>query len=189
MYEGQDKMIDFCIRAFGNFCNSSPVLQVASGAQVLWCGKVSGYKEIQCQVPLHQSIVISGIGKISGEQGVFDTYLGEQGTIVNDKYLQILDISINDISMGQHWLTNLDIISDVGHQKFISSTFWFNGKLCFSIDEPILDWIIEKKYIQFSQNSDFDVDFRSGQGKFDYRPMIKQIQKIKSILNDSDPNL
>jgi hypothetical protein len=182
-------MIDFGITAFGNFCNSAPNLRISAGPCVLWSGDISGHREIRCKIPTRELITISGIGKVNGEHGVYDTYVDEQGCIVNDKYLKILDVSIHGISMENQWLDNLDLISAAGMQKFKSNTFWCNGQLTFSVDEPVLDWIIEKKYLQFTQNGNLVADARSGQDKFNYRPMIEQIQKIKSLLNDSYPNL
>jgi len=182
-------MIDLCIDAFGNFCNSSPVLNIRAGSKVLWSGEIFGYQQIRCKIPTHTHIVVGGIGKVNGEQGVYDTYVDELGNIVNDKYLKILNVAINGIGMDQQWLNNLVLINEFDSRKFDCATFWHNGEVSFDVHEPVLDWIIEKKYIQFTQHLDARLDAKSGQDKFYYQPMIKQIQKIKSMLNDQDISL
>lgn len=182
-------MIDFRIKTFGNFCNSAPFLHVSAGSHTLWTGNISGHVEIHCRIPTCQPITVSGIGKLDGEHGVYDTYVDEEGSIINDKYLRILDISIHGVSMENQWLNNLDLVCETGSGKFAPNAFWSNGRLVFEVDEPVLDWIIDQKYLQFVQDFDIVLDAKSGHDRFYYGPMIKQIQKIRSMLNDSHPDL
>jgi hypothetical protein len=49
---------------------------------------------------------------------------------------------------------------------------------------PLLDWIIQEKFIKVEQNVIVPHDARSGERKFDYAYIQEKIKDIQKIIND-----
>jgi hypothetical protein len=64
-----------------------------------------------------------------------------------------------------------------------------NGSIQFKITLPVIDWIIEEKFIKQEKKLAFESHARSGQYKFEYEYVQEKIQAIRQILNDQDINL
>jgi hypothetical protein len=64
-----------------------------------------------------------------------------------------------------------------------------NGSIQFKITSPVIDWIIEEKFIKQEKKLEFESHARSGQYKFEYEYVTEKIQSIKKIINDKNLNL
>lgn len=159
------------------FCNSWPKLKIYVNDNLLFNDFIVEHRLISLVVPNSETftVVIEGIEKQFGENNVWDTKLdGEE--IIEDKTLKILDVQIDDISMGSMWLQNLSN----------NGTFYKNEKLFFTITTPILNWIIEEKFIR-NQSS---AGTYSGGDKFSYDKVLNTINYIKNkYFNDQNINL
>jgi len=159
------------------FCNSWPKLKIHVNDNLLFDDFIVEHRLFSLVVPESETftVVIEGIGKQFGENNIWDTKLdGEE--IIEDKTLRILDIQIDDISMGSSWLQNLSN----------NGTFYKNEKLFFIITTPILNWIIEEKFIK-NQSS---AGAYSGGDKFSYDKVVNTINHIKNkYFNDQNINL
>jgi hypothetical protein len=104
--------------------------------------------------------------------------------IIADKWLSINNIWIDNISMGPEWVRSLTLSNDTGTQQFLDRTWWNNGSISFSIELPLLDWIINEKFIKVEQNIVASHDARSGERKFDYGYIQEKIKTIQTLIND-----
>lgn len=171
---------------YGNPCNTDPVLQVYAGENVILNSAVSGDVELAIEIPVATIIRIVGIGKNLNS----DTYVDEFGKILNDKYLLVKDLKIDNISMGITWMQSLIVKYHNRESEFLSLGFWENGEISFKIEEPLLNWIIYQKFIQFENNKSLlDINDRSGQFKFNYTPIQQKLTRIKNLINDKNLNL
>lgn len=170
---------------YGNSCNTDPVLQIYAGQDTIWNSAVSGDVELSVEIPVATIIRIVGIDKNLHS----DTHVDVSGKILNDKYLLIKDIKINNISMGIIWMQNLIAKYHNRKSKFLSLGFWENGEISFEIEEPLLDWIIYQKFIQFENNKLMDINDRSGQAKFNYASIQQKLTRIKDLINDKNFDL
>lgn len=120
------------------------------------------------------NVSFAGINKLSGENNIWDTILDENGNILKDKSILINDISINSISMGDIWIRSQSFNSGTFNYK----GFYENGELNFSIENPVLDWIITEKYIknQIINNT----EMYDGSDKFDHKNILNKINHIES---------
>jgi hypothetical protein len=66
---------------------------------------------------------------------------------------------------------------------------WDNGSIQFAIKTPVLNWIIEEKFINPTIQRRNSVNDFSGQDKFDYDYIQRKIKSIKSIIHDQKSNL
>ena len=170
---------------YGNSCNNDPVLQIYADQDMLLDTAVTGNIEILIEIPVAKIIRIVGIGKDLNK----DTQVDESGKILNDKYLLVKDLKINNISMGIIWLQHLTVKYHNRESEFLYTGFWENGEISFTIQEPLLDWIIHQKFIQFENNQSTDINNRSGQFRFNYTPIQEKITCIKNLINDKNFNL
>lgn len=155
-----------------------PKVSILINKDILFEGIIDGLHELDCPVELKDGDVVTvvGINKRNGEDGVWDTIVDSNGNIISDKYLVINNIMINNISMGREWISSINSLGN-----FESNSIYKNGELKFIAQEPLLNWIIEQKYI--NKKSDV-VDSYSGAGKFDYEYIRNRIDAIKQLLDD-----
>jgi hypothetical protein len=128
-------------------------------------------------------ITLSGIGKKTGEDGNWDTVIDENNKIVQDKYLVVKDILIDKISMGSDWIKTLQV-EPVQHKQPPFTGWWQNGSVSFTLDLPVLDWIIQQKFINAQLPTMSDTNARSGDDRFDYDYIQRKIVAIKKIISD-----
>lgn len=170
----------------GSECNEWPALTVLHNQQVVYSGSIVGTAEVDFDITLEQSnqITLQGINKAQGENGKWDTRLDESGAIIADKWLAINNVWIDDISMGPEWVKSLTMINHTGAQPFLDRTWWNNGYIEFAIELPLLDWIINEKFIKVEQNIVAAHDARSGEQRFDYGYIQEKIKAIQTLIDD-----
>lgn len=178
----------FKLSLLGSKCNEYPRLTILHNQQVVYSGLIIDSAEVEVNVDLGTQevnlITLQGIDKSQGVNGKWDTQLDKDGQIVADKWLTINNIWIDDISMGPEWIRSLTLVNGTGEQLFLSKTWWDNGSIEFSIQMPLLDWIIQEKFIKVEQNVIVAHDARSGERKFDYAYIQEKIKDIQKIIND-----
>ena len=86
--------------------------------------------------------------------------------------------------MGSEWIKSLTLVDNAGTKQFLNATWWDNGSINFSIEFPLLDWIIYEKFIKPEQNTIVAHDARSGERKFDYVYIQEKIKDIQKLIND-----
>lgn len=84
--------------------------------------------------------------EITGKN-VENTKLDDQSNIVQDSYVEILDLQFNDISVV-NMLKNVEnfglfVSDDSKHKITQTSTFGFNGVLNIRFKVPIYNWLLE----------------------------------------------
>lgn len=175
--------LNLSISVFGSKVNSWPTLLISINDCIVYNKEVSGSKTISIDVDVTEvyHINISGIGKKFGEDGVYDTIVDSQGNIIQDKSLIITDISVNGIAMDDHWIRSLPFFTD-NFTNFSAKGFYTSGELRFSITEPVLDWIINERFIKHkTQNT----QIFGGGDKFEYTEILNKIDHIKkTYFND-----
>jgi hypothetical protein len=85
--------------------------------------------------------------------------------------------------MGHEWIRSLTLVNN-NHEKFLTRTWWNNGSISFSIQEPLLDWIIQEKFINSEENTIAPRHARSGERRFDYMYIQGKIKAIRKIIDD-----
>jgi hypothetical protein len=176
----------FKLNLTGSECNEYPQLTILHNQCVVYSGPVVDSTSVEVELSLQESnlITLQGINKSQGENGKWDTRLDDAGNIIADKWLSINNIWIDDISMGPEWIKSLMLINHTGTHQFLDRTWWNNGSISFSIQMPLLDWIIHEKFIKVEQNIIAPHDARSGEVKFDYSYIQEKIKVIQKMLND-----
>lgn len=152
----------------GTFCNSWPHLKIYINDSLLFDDFIDGYQTVNLSIADSPSytIVIEGIKKQFGENNVWDTQvINDQ--IVDDKTLEIIDLRIENISMGNSWIRTL--------LPNFTGVFYKNETLTFIVTSPILDWIIEQKYV----NAQLSAAPFSGGDRFSHQNIINRINSIK----------
>lgn len=185
-------VVKFGISATGHKCNTFPELTILQNDKIVYSGFVENKSQILIDLDLANSdiITIKGIGKSFGQNNIWDTKIDEFNNIVEDKILVIHDISFDGISMGTEWLKNLDAVVDNQQVKFSNTSFYFNGHINLTVNLPLLDWIIDQKYIKPAKQLNTGKEkLGSGANKFIYTDVTKYITKIKALLNDENTSM
>lgn len=170
----------------GSKCNEYPRFTVLHNQQIVYSGLIEESTEVELEIELqtHNQITLEGIDKSQGDNGKWDTQLDKDGQIVADKWLSINNIWIDNISMEPEWVKSLTLVDSNGTQQFLSRTWWNNGSISFKIELPLLDWIIDEKFIKVEKNTVAPHDARSGERKFDYVYIHEKIKAIQTLIND-----
>ena len=178
--------MNFKLELFGYKCNEYPQLTIMYNQQTVYSGMIEEKTILEFDLKLQESttITLQGINKSQGENGKWDTKLDDNGQIIADKRLTINNIWFDNVGMGQEWIRSLTIINNNGAEQFSSSTWWNNGSINFSIEYPLLDWIIQEKFIKVEKSIGTSSDSRSGEGKFGYKYIEEKIKTIRQIIND-----
>ena len=165
---------------FGSYCNEFPEILILHNNNVLHSGFVDSTAQLEFNIEIADNdlITVNGIGKSHGENNKWDTVLDQNGSIVSDKFLVINNILLDNIPMELPWIESL---SSTGN--FINHTFYSNGSISFTIRLPILDWIIEEKFISVEQQTGNE-DVYSGSNRFDYKYIQNKIDSIKKLFDD-----
>ena len=176
----------FKLSLFGSRCNEYPRLTVLHNRQVVYSELIVNSADVEIDLDMQEvnQITLQGIDKSQGVNGKWDTQLDKDGQIVADKCLTINNIWIDNISMGTEWIKSLTLVTGTDEHLFLDKTWWDNGSIDFSIQMPLLDWIIQEKFIKVEQNVIVPHDARSGERKFDYAYIQEKIKDIQKIIND-----
>ena len=166
------------LRLYGNKCNDYPTVKVQLNKATIFSGIVvdNVYVDLPCFLQDNDTITISGIDKKHGENGVWDTIVGSDGTIIEYKYLKINSIMLFDIDMGTDWIKSINNGSD---------SFYDDGSFSFTVKYPFYDWIIEEKFIKQEKEVQANLaSSYSGHGRYSYEPIKVKIDAIKKLLDD-----
>jgi hypothetical protein len=176
----------FKIKLTGSKCNEYPYLTILHNQQVLYSGSIINSTILEFDIELQETnlITFQGINKSQGENNKWDTQLNDSGQIIADKSLLINNIWFDNISMELEWIRSLTLVTKTGKEPFSANGWWDNGTINFSIQVPLLDWIIQEKFINVEQNVVAPHDARSGDQRFDYNYIREKIKLIRKIMND-----
>lgn len=176
----------FKLNLTGFKCNEYPQLTILHNQQVVYSELIVDSSEVEVDLSLQEFnlITLQGINKSNGENGKWDTQLDDDGNIIADKRLLINNIWIDNISMETEWIKSLMLSTDTNTQQFLDRTMWNNGSISFSIELPLLDWIINEKFIKVEQSMVASHDSRSGEQRFDYVYIKEKIKTILTLIND-----
>ena len=169
-------------------CNSWPWLQITCDQSILFNNEIQDYQSLTFPIQpnsKHCNIKLIGIKKYN------DTLVDFDGKIIKDKSLRIDKISINDIDMGDEFIRHLKFSNEQGEKfDFLNQTFYSNGSISIDITHPIVDWIIEKKFIALLPlYGDSSAKYETTFSKFEYKSLNEKIAKIEALINDQNPNL
>lgn len=170
----------------GNKCNEYPHLTILYNQQIVYSDLVKEHAIIELNIDLVSvnTLVLKGIGKSQGQDGKWDTVLDSAGNIVEDKNLLINNIWFDDIAMDRRWIQSLPKYNTNDSMEICNMGMWENGHIEFNIQLPLLNWIIEEKFIKFEQNQNKSFAARSGESKFDYNYIQEKLNLITRLLND-----
>jgi len=174
----------------GSCCNEYPWICIMHNDNIVYQGHVEEQQVLEFDLPAQPSnrICMAGLAKRNGENGKWDTMVDDQGRIVKDKNIKINDIRIESISMGMEWIKNLPMHQDNGTIQPCMLGMYANGRIDFVIQEPVLSWIIEEKFIKHEQKLDIASHQRSGQARFEYGFVTEKIQAIKKLMHAQNSN-
>jgi hypothetical protein len=180
-----------CFNLTGNHCNEYPCLTIYYNKDNIFCDYIYNQTVLEFDVDFSDIgiITLSGIQKSNGLNDKWDTVLDNTGQIVKDKNLQINNISVDNIDMGTPWINRLPMCKENNETISCQSGMWDNGSIQFAIKAPVLNWIIEEKFINPVIQHQSPIKNFSGQDKFDYEYIRHKIKSIKSIIHDQKSNL
>ena len=175
----------FKLELVGNKCNEYPQLTILHNQQIVYSGVIKENTTLELDIDLQETnlITLQGIDKSQGKNGKWDTQVDSNGQITADKWLSINTVWVDDVSMGQEWIRSLTLVKDTNEERFLG-TWWDNGSINFTVQLPLLDWIIQEKYIRAEQATIAAHDARSGDRKFDYSYIQEKIKAIQQLIND-----
>lgn len=179
-------MNKFKLELVGTECNGYPYLSIFHNQQSVYSDVVKGTTIIELELTLqtHNTIILKGIEKSTGQNGVWDTRLDANNNIVRDKSLLINNIWFDNIAMNQQWIQTLPMQAEHKTPFPCNSGMWENGQIEFDVELPLLNWIIYEKFIKFENEKRKVLSDRSGETRFDYEYIEDKISLIKKILND-----
>jgi len=169
-------------------CNSWPWLEITCDQSILFDKEIKDHQTLTFTIQSnnkHCNIKLIGIKKHN------DTLVDSNDNIIKDKSLRIDKISINNIDMGDEFIRHLKFINEQGEEfDFLNQTFYSNGTISIDIKHPIIDWMIEKKFIALlpmygNSTAKYETTF----SKFEYQSLNEKIAKIEALINDQNPNL
>jgi hypothetical protein len=174
------------LELFGSKCNDYPSLSVLHNKLTVYSGNVVENFTVEIDLDPADSnlITLVGINKSDGKNGKWDTVVDADGNILQDKYLLVNDICLDDISMGREWIKKLHFESSDHNDNTVFTGWWQNGTVSFKIELPLFDWIIQQKFILAESAESLNSSDRSGESRFGYRYIQNKINIIKHILND-----
>lgn len=170
----------------GTKCNEYPHLTVLHNQKIVYSDFVVEQNVIELDLELAQDnlIILQGIGKSHGENNKWDTVVDSTGRIIEDKNLLINNICFDGIAMNQPWIRSLPFCHTNNSKSLCNSGMWDNGYIEFDIQLPLLNWIIQEKFIKFEQDQSKSAVARSGESKFDYNYIQEKLNLITRLLND-----
>jgi hypothetical protein len=168
------------IKTAGFFCNTWPVMTIIQGEN-----KYEYQIEEESDVNLvldNAPFQIGMFNKSFGKNRIWDTKTDSSGNILEDKFIEIKEIEIDEVSV-LHLLTKIDYNSKeqgccIVHDRCLR----FNGHWNFDIGENPYDWIIDKNYQKTNQYRDTSY-FSDFSVVTDYREHYYYIKKIKDIMS------
>jgi hypothetical protein len=169
-------------------CNRWPWLQITCDQSILYDNEIHGGQNLTLTIPFENNLCNI---KLIGIKKYHDTKIDSDGKIIEDKSLRIDNISINDINMGDEFIRHLNFKDEQGNEiSFLNQTFYLNGSISIDINQPIIDWIIEKKFIVLlptygNSTAKYETTF----SKFEYKLLNEKIAKIEALINDKNLNL
>ena len=167
-------MIHLELEFTATHCNSWPSIQILGNQTIIWQGIVEQTQYLDFFLPQKSThIEIVGLGKSQGENNVWDTKVDDNGRIVEDKTLALKTVKINTIDMKQAWIDRL---------PGIKYGVWYeNTTTEFTIKEPVIDWIIQTKFIDRPQ--DKSIMYNNFDTKWNYSVLQDRIASLKNKLN------
>lgn len=174
------------LELFGSNCNEYPSLLVLHNNHKVYSANIIENCTVEIDLEPSDSnfITLVGINKSNGKNGKSDTVVDVDGNILQDKYLLVNDICLDDISMGSEWIKKLYFESPEHNNSTAFTGWWQNGSVSFKIELPLLDWIIQEKFIRAESAESLNSSDRSGESRFDYKYIQNKIDIIKKIIND-----
>lgn len=132
----------------GYYCNDWPNVKIFLNDNVLYDGKVLNQKRFvftNIEFKETNTLIIEHYGKRFGEDNIWDTEVGENNNIINDRHFTVNDILVNDISLKEVWhhgsFSDYEIIQEHVDKLF----FNFNMSYTFNFETPFYNWLIDKK--------------------------------------------
>lgn len=178
--------INLKITASGNYCNTWPELHIAvNNISQTFTIKEDIVIDLSFKLPKNNTLTFGMINKSFGKNGIWDTAIDENsGSIVNDKFIKIKDIQINEVSVID-FLDKYFYQSDQEPIQIHDQTLRFNGQYSMDFTTPIYNWIIGQRKLFLQQNT-----INKNQSYFsnyknvyaDYDNQLKIISQLKKIL-------
>ena len=177
--------MNFKFELYGSACNGYPLLTVAHNNKVVYSDAIVENQTVELDLlPAQTNLIsLSGIGKKNGENGLWDTVIDKHNQVVQDKYLVVKNILIDNIPMGHDWIKTLRFES-LHDNDSVFLGWWQNDSVSFTVELPLLDWIIEQKFMNNHPTTGSDINARSGDARFDYDYIQDKIAAIKKIISD-----
>lgn len=185
-------VVNIKVFANGYYCNQWPRFQLIHGSKVVWDGEIKGSCVIEVDLLCADvdSLTLKHLDKKFGEDGIWDTL--PDGSA--DRYVEITDIKLDDVSIGEKLLSALVFCtewSDVQrlHQDpgFIEqySEFCSNGRMSFNgsikleFETPIYNWLIPKKFKVEKTETAY---FSNYSLRWHYEKDLELIKEIKELM-------
>lgn len=77
---------------------------------------------------------------LSGK-GEFDTLVDEDGNILQDKFIHLVDIKIDNLSIDQHYLPRFVEFTTEKNETILSSYWGFNGTCLIDFSPTPFQWV------------------------------------------------
>lgn len=169
------------IKATGFFYNTWPILTITQN------GTKFDYpieNETDVSIVLENAPFQLGMyNKSFGTNKIYDTKLDASGNILEDKFIKIEEIEIDEVSIL--WLLRkVDYNSkEQGCLMVTDSCLRFNGEWNFPIGDNPYDWIIDTKYQKTNEYRDtsYFSDYTIINNYSDHYQYINKIRKILDI--------
>lgn len=173
------------------YCNQWPELTVQFNDKNIFCKNISEEQTIDL-ILNHQSenrLKIGLSNKRFGIENIWDTQTDQDGNIISDLKLILVDVLIDGISIIDILLKNMYHTNNTSGQPqnnkkiYSDGNINFNGFFEFKYSLPLLNSIINQK---FKIPVDNNVSYFSNYTKaFHYDNDLKIIEEIEEILNET----
>jgi hypothetical protein len=172
-----------------NWCNQWPELLIRFNDTVIFQNLIKEKQTVKLSLHSKNQNNTLNIGlnnKRFGENGIYDTVLNEDNNIVNDLFLEIVDVKIDSISIKQalinkNYQTKQD---DTTSEIYSDGQMFYNGYFLFTYNLPVINSIIEHKY-KISNSKKTKTHYSDTDNVFNYEQDLKLIQEIEEILNET----
>ena len=169
------------IKAQGFFCNTWPIMTITQGEN-----KYEYHLEEETDVSITLDDAPFQLGmynKSFGTNHVWDTKTDDAGNITADKFIEIKEIQIDEVSILR-LLSKVDYNSkEQGCLIVHDNCLRFNGGWNFSIGDNPYDWIIDTTYQKTNEYRDtsYFSDYTILNNYSDHYQYINKIKKLLDI--------
>lgn len=175
------------VKLRGTWCHHWPKLRVLLNNHIYFDGDVVNDVNVEFVAPVdhHNSLIIQHYNKNFGQNGQWDT-LSENGVIVQDRALQLLSLTLDEVDISKYIFDHCPLVTDTD-MSVHTDYYGFNGSVTIDFSSPVYEWIIDTIVRSRSKKmSDLTQAIETSHGNlFDYRQDLIELDELEKILDQN----